>query len=101
MSYSDLSTCTAAPAFALAAIIAVVLLLVFWVVVCKIFHIDLFTAEVALMANFGGTSSAPIMAATHNPNWISFGILLGFFGDLVGTALAIGFGNILRAYAGM
>ncbi len=29
------------------------------------------------------------------------GILLGFFGDLVGTALAIGFGNILRAYAGM
>lgn len=96
MSYSDLSTCTQAPAFAVAAIIAVVVTLILWVILCRIFHLDLFTAEVGLMANFGGTSSAPIMAATFNPNWISFGILLGFFGDLVGTALAIGFGNFLH-----
>ncbi|MPN48260.1 hypothetical protein SDC9_195866 [bioreactor metagenome] len=48
------------------------------------------------MANFGGTSSAPAIAATHNPNWISFGIILGFFGDLVGTGIAIAFGNLLK-----
>jgi uncharacterized membrane protein len=96
MSYSDLSTCTQAPAFAVAAIIAVVVALIIWVITNRIFHIDLFTAEVGLMANYGGTSSAPIMAATFNPNWISFGILLGFFGDLVGTGLAIAFGNFLH-----
>ena len=101
MSYSDLSTCTAAPAFAAAAALAIVITLAVWVLLNRLLHFDLFTAEVALMANFGGTSSAPIMAAAHNPNGISFGILLGFFGDLVGTALAIGFGNILQLAAGI
>lgn len=97
MSYSDLSTATSAPAFAIAAIVAVVIILSLWVIASKIFKIDLFTASVCLMANFGGTSSAPIMAAAHNTNWISFGIMMGFFGDLVGTPLAIAFGNILKS----
>ncbi|MEA5083787.1 MAG: DUF819 family protein [Lachnospiraceae bacterium] len=96
MSYSDLSQCTQAPAFIALSLMIAVLVFVIWICLCKVFKLDLFTAQVGFMANFGGTSSAPAIAATHNPNWISFGIILGFFGDLVGTGIAIAFGNLLK-----
>lgn len=96
MSYSDLSTCTDAPAFILLAIIAIAVMYVVWLILCKLFKFDAFTAAVGFMANFGGTSSAPAIAAAYNPNWIGFGILLGFFGDVIGTAVAISFGYFLQ-----
>lgn len=85
-----------APAFIVLSLLIVVFVLVIWVLLCKVFKLDLFTAQVGFMANFGGTSSAPALADAHNPNWISFGIVLGFFGDLVGTGIAIAFGNLLK-----
>lgn len=97
MSYSDLSTCTDAPWFILLALIAVAILYVVWLLLCKLFKLDAFTASVGFMANFGGTSSAPAIAAAYNPNWIGFGILLGFFGDVVGTWIAVAFGYFLQA----
>ena len=97
MSYSDLSTCTDAPWFILLALIAVAILYVVWLLLCKLFKLDAFTASVGFMANFGGTSSAPAIAAASNPNWIGFGILLGFFGDVVGTWIAVAFGYFLQA----
>ncbi|MDD5944991.1 MAG: DUF819 family protein [Clostridia bacterium] len=97
MSYSDLSTCTDAPWFILLAIIAVAVLYVVWLLLCKLFKLDAFTASVGFMANFGGTSSAPAIAAAYNPNWIGFGILLGFFGDVVGTWICVAFGYFLQA----
>ena len=96
MSYSDLGQCVDAPAYMGLIIIMLIVMYIVWILLCKIFKFDLFTAEVGLMANIGGTGSAPAIAATHNPNWISFGILLGFFGDLIGTGVAIAFGNFLH-----
>ncbi|MEA5083472.1 MAG: DUF819 family protein [Lachnospiraceae bacterium] len=95
-SYSDLTQCTKAPGFLLVCVVMLIVMFSFWVLFAKIFKFDLFTAEVALTANIGGTASAPLIAATHNPNWISFGILMGFFGDIVGTGLAILFGHFLK-----
>ena len=95
-SYSDLMQCKQAPGFLVVCIIMLIVMFALWIFFSKIFKFDLFTAEVAITANIGGTSSAPLIAATHNPNWISFGILLGFFGDIVGTGLAIAFGNFLQ-----
>lgn len=95
-SYSDLKQITQAPIYILVAIIFLIVMFTLWILFAKLFKWDLFTAEVAVTANIGGTSSAPLIAATHNPNWISFGILMGFFGDIVGTALAILFGNFLH-----
>ena len=100
-SYSDLKQCAQAPAFLVTMVIFLVVTFALWVLVSKLFKFDLFTAEVALTANVGGTSSAPLIAAAHNVNWISFGILLGFFGDIVGTGLAIAFGNFLKMLAGI
>ena len=96
MSYSDLSQCTSAPAFALAVIIMLVIMYIVWLALCKLLKLDCFTAAVGFMANFGGTSSAPAIAAAYNENWIGFGILLGFFGDLIGTGAAIAFGYFLQ-----
>ena len=95
-SYSDLKQCTQAPGFLVLVTIMLVVMFLLWVLFSKLFKYDLFTAEVSITANIGGTSSAPLIAAAHNPNWISFGILLGFFGDIVGTWLAIGFGHFLH-----
>ncbi|MCI8342523.1 MAG: DUF819 family protein [Firmicutes bacterium] len=96
MSYSDLSQCTQAPQFVVLVFIMLIVMYIVWGILCRIFKLDCFTASVGFMANFGGTSSAPAIAAAHNPNWISFGIVLGFFGDLVGTGAAIAFGNFLK-----
>ena len=96
MSYSDLSQCTSAPAFAAAVLIMLAVMYVIWLCLCKLLKLDCFTAAVGFMANFGGTSSAPAIAAAYNENWIGFGILLGFFGDLIGTAVAISFGYFLQ-----
>ena len=96
MSYSDLSQCVNAPAYIALVCIMLVVMYAIWILLCRLFKFDLFTAEVGLMANIGGTGSAPAIAAAHNPNWISFGILLGFFGDLIGTGAAIAFGNFLH-----
>ncbi len=101
MSYSDLSQCTSAPAFAVCVLIMLVVMYIIWLSLCKLLKLDAFTASVGFMANFGGTSSAPAIAAAYNPNWIGFGILLGFFGDLVGTAIAIGFGYFLQYLSGL
>ena len=96
MSYSDLSQCTSAPAFAATVLIMLVIMYIVWLSLCKLLKLDCFTAAVGFMANFGGTSSAPAIAGAYNPNWVGFGILLGFFGDLIGTAVAVCFGYFLQ-----
>lgn len=96
MSYSDLKECTQAPQFVILVLLMIFFMYIFWLLLSKLFRFDYFTASVGQMANFGGTSSAPAIAAAHNPNWISFGILLGFFGDLVGTPISIAFGYFLK-----
>ena len=96
MSYSDLSQCTSAPwHLQLQFLSCLLLCMLFGLGLCKLLKLDCFTAAVGFMANFGGTSSAPAIAAAYNENWIGFGILLGFFGDLIGTAVAIGFRLLL------
>ena len=99
-SYSDLAQCTAAPMFLVLCLIFLVVVFALMYLFSKLFRFDLFTAEVALTANVGGTASAPLIAAAHNPNWISFGILLAFLGDVVGTWIAISFGYFLKYLAG-
>lgn len=96
MSYSDLKECTQAPQFVILVLLMLVFMYIIWIALCRLFKFDYFTASVGQMANFGGTSSAPAVAAAHNTNWISFGILLGFFGDLVGTPISIAFGYFLQ-----
>ncbi len=96
MSYSDLSTCTDAPAFIACVLLMLLFMYAIWLGLCKLLKLDAFTAAVGFMANFGGTSSAPAIAAAYNENWIGFGVLLGFFGDVIGTAVAVSFGYFLQ-----
>ncbi len=95
-SYCDLSECTSAPAFVLVVVIFLAVMFPVWALIGKLFKFDLFTSSVSLAANIGGTASAPLIASAHNTNWISFGVLLAFFGDIVGTGIAICFGYFLR-----
>ena len=95
-SYSDLRQCFHAPAFLVAELIMFVIMAIMLIGFSKLFHFNLFTVSVGNMANIGGTSSAPLLAAAYNPNWIAFGVLLGFFGDMLGTPIAAAFGYFLQ-----
>ncbi|MCF2625973.1 DUF819 family protein [Fusobacterium perfoetens] len=95
-SWSNLKECTGAPVFIIFCFIFLFVHLIGMLLASKIFKFDLFTAHVASMANIGGVSSAPIIAAQHNPNYISFGVLMGFIGNIVGTYVVLILAQILR-----
>lgn len=95
-SWSNLKECTGAPVFLIFVLIFLAIHFLGMIVASKIFQFDLFTAQVASMANIGGVSSAPIIAAQHNPNYISFGVLMGFIGNIVGTYVVLLLAQFLR-----
>ena len=60
-----------------------------------IFKLDLFTCEVASLANIGGVASAPILAGTYNEKLIPVGILMALMGYIIGTGGGLLVGKIL------
>lgn len=61
----------------------------------KIFKLDLFTCEVASLANVGGVASAPILAGTYNENLVPVGVLMALMGYIIGTGGGLLVGKIL------
>lgn len=61
----------------------------------KIFKLDLFTCEVASLANVGGVASAPILAGTYNENLVPIGVLMALMGYIIGTGGGLLVGKIL------
>ena len=61
----------------------------------KLFTLDLFSISVASLANIGGVTSAPILAATYNKALVSIGVLMAIIGYLIGTFGGLFVGNVL------
>lgn len=64
--------------------------------IAKLFHLDLHSCGVASIANIGGPSSAPIVAATYGKNYVSIGVLMGTLGCIIGTFVGLFCAQILR-----
>ena len=62
----------------------------------KIFRMDLHTCGVASIANIGGPSSAPIVAATYGKSYVSIGVLMGTLGCVIGTFVGLAMVQLLR-----
>ena len=62
----------------------------------KLFHLDLHSCGVASIANIGGPSSAPIVAATYGKSFVSIGVLMGTLGCVIGTFVGLAVAQILR-----
>lgn len=68
-------------------------------IICKLLKLDLFTADVASLANIGGTASAPVLAGSYNPNYAGIGVLMGIFGQAIGNFFGLGMGWLLNLMA--
>lgn len=84
-----------APIYLLMGITILVIHAVTYMLFAKLFKLDLFTCEVASVANIGGVSSTPIVAGAHNPALIPIGVLMGLLGNVIGTYGALIVAQIL------
>lgn len=62
----------------------------------KIFHVRLSVIAIASQAAVGGVVSAPVVAALYDPTLVSVAVLMGIFGNLVGTYLGLLLGQLVR-----
>jgi len=66
----------------------------------RLFHLDMFTACVASLANIGGTASAPVLAGTYSGSLVPVGILMALMGYVIGTPFGILVAHIMEMFAG-
>lgn len=69
---------------------------VLMVIYAKVFRVRLAMVAIASQAAIGGVISAPVVAALYDPSLISVAVLMGIFGNLVGTYLGLLLGHIVR-----
>ncbi len=65
-------------------------------VYAKVFRVRFAMVATASQAAIGGVISAPVVAALYDPTLISAAVLMGIFGNLVGTYLGLLLGHIIR-----
>lgn len=95
-SWTDFLALKDAPFYLLAGLLVMVFHGICLILMCKIFKLDLFTANVASTANWGGVGSAPIMAGAFNPALVPIGALMGLLGNIEGTYVAVTLAHILH-----
>lgn len=78
-----------APLFVLAGFVWVFIHFFVMLVVAKMTRAPLSLVATASQANIGGPVSAPIVAAVYEPSLAPVGLLLGVFGNLIGTYAAL------------
>ena len=49
------------------------------------------------MANIGGPSSAPVVAATYHRSYVTISVIMGTFGCIIGTFVGLLLGQLLKA----
>lgn len=62
----------------------------------KLFRVRLSVVAVASQAAVGGVVSAPVLAAFYDKSLVSVAVLMGIFGNLVGTYLGLLLGQVVR-----
>jgi uncharacterized membrane protein len=77
------------PLFILAGFVWVIFHFMFMLVVSRFTKSPLSVVATASQANIGGSVSAPIVAAIYEPSLAPVGLLLGVFGNLIGTYAAL------------
>ncbi len=66
------------------------------VIYAKVFRVRIAMVAVASQAAIGGVISAPVVAALYDRTLVSVAVLMGIFGNLVGTYLGLLLGHFVR-----
>lgn len=86
---ADLSGILSAPVLILVGVAWILFHAVFVLIVARITRIPVGLAATASQACIGGPASAPMVGAAYEPLLASVGLLLGIFGNVIGTYLGL------------
>ena len=87
-----------APMWIVAGLFILVVHVVIYFILSKLFHWDLCMVSTASLANIGGSASAPIVASAYNPAYAGIGVLMGVFGAAIGNFCGIAMAYILQLF---
>ena len=68
-------------------------------ILSKLFKWDLCMVSTASLANIGGSASAHIVATAYDPNFAGIGVLMGVLGAAIGNFCGLGMGALLQMFA--
>lgn len=69
--------------------IALIVHAILFILLAKVFRLDLHTCGTASIANVGGHSSAPIIAATYHRSYVSISVIMSTVGCVSGTFIGL------------
>lgn len=97
-SNTDLKTFMNAGTFLLCGVTVLGIHALVMVLLAKLIKVDLFTLGIASIANIGGVSSAPVVAATYGKSYQTVGVLMAALGSMIGTFVGLGVCCLLRTF---
>ncbi len=98
-SNTDLKTFLNAGTFLLCGLTVLGIHALFMILMAKVMKVDLFTLGIASIANIGGVSSTPVVAATYGQSYQTVGVLMAALGSMIGTFVGLGVVEILTLLA--
>ncbi len=97
-SRASLVDLVAAPMWVVYGMFILLVHVVTYFILSKIFHWDLCMVSTASLANIGGSASAPIVATAYDPNFAGIGVLMGVLGAAIGNFCGLGMGALLQIF---
>ena len=97
-SRATLNDLVAAPMWIVYGLFILIIHVITYFILSKIFHWDLCMVSTASLANIGGSASAPIVATAYDPNFAGIGVLMGVLGAAVGNFFGLGMGALLQIF---
>ena len=97
-SRASLVDLVAAPMWIVYGMFILLIHVITYFILSKIFKWDLCMVSTASLANIGGSASAPIVATAYNPNFAGIGVLMGVLGAAIGNFCGLGMGAILQIF---
>lgn len=86
---ANLSAILDAPLLIAAGVVWVLIHALFLLAAARLLRAPMFLIATASQANIGGPASAPVVAAVYQPALAPVGLLLGIFGNVIGTYLGL------------
>ena len=97
-SRASLVDLVAAPMWIVYGMFILLVHVVTYFILSKLFKWDLCMVSTASLANIGGSASAPIVATAYDPSFAGIGVLMGVLGAAIGNFAGLGMGALLQLF---
>ena len=97
-SRASLTDLVSAPMWVVYGMFILLVHVITYFILSKLFKWDLCMVSTASLANIGGSASAPIVATAYDPNFAGIGVLMGIFGQAIGNFAGLAMGYLLKLF---